>query len=746
MSKVEKERLYNLLPSVYRIRDMEQGEPLRALLAVIEGELERVEEDIDSLYENWFIETCDEWVVPYIGDILGVHGIHSAGSASFSLRPYVANTMAYRRRKGTITVLEQLARDVTGWHARAVEFFQLLSVTSHVNHISLSRGRTLDLRDSNNLELSGTPFELSAHTCEMRSISRNCGKYNIPNLGIFLWRLQSYKVTRSTARPVSEPADGRYTFNPLGFDAPLFNRPQTETRITQLAGEVNVPGVLRRRPLYDELEARRRALAEKKKPDSSYFGEQPVFEIYIDGQRDPVTPEEILICDLSDLQSPGTGWRRPPEGRVAVDPELGRMALPAGPVPDKVEVSYAYGFSNDTGGGPYNRQNSVEKWYSPPDNWQVTWQMGVTKNSETLSETPEELEQTLKAAIMAWNAHAAVTPGAFGIISIMDSSTYDEAVDIDIPPGSRLAVVAADWPMADITGSSGQKQRLKGQIVPDNLRPHLKGNVSAKSSSSFASGELILDGLLIEGKLAVLPGNLGSLHIAHCTLVPRNGGMVVEISDTADQQNAELGISIDHSICGAIALPDTVPELYIANSIIDNVTGEAISAPGASVSIQTSTIFGSSTVNSLEANNSIFTGTVSVERRQEGCVRFTYVPEGSQTPRRYHCQPDLAIQKRLDSVMENVGLVHESQKTIKEEIKKDITVRLKPAFTSLQYGKPGYAQLHSRCPVEIWQGAEDEAEMGAFHDLYQPQRETNLRLSLNEYMRFGLKAGIFYVS
>ena len=66
------DRLYELLPTVYRIRDAEQGYTLRALLAVMEQELDTVEEDIAQLYRNWFIETCDEWVVPYIGDLLDV--------------------------------------------------------------------------------------------------------------------------------------------------------------------------------------------------------------------------------------------------------------------------------------------------------------------------------------------------------------------------------------------------------------------------------------------------------------------------------------------------------------------------------------------------------------------------------------------------------------------------------------------------------------------------------------------------
>ena len=91
----------------------------RALLAVIGEEFQAIEADIDNLYDNWFIETCAEWLVPYIGDLLGVRGLYTEATTAFSQRAYVANTLSYRRRKGTAKVLEDLARDVTGWPARA---------------------------------------------------------------------------------------------------------------------------------------------------------------------------------------------------------------------------------------------------------------------------------------------------------------------------------------------------------------------------------------------------------------------------------------------------------------------------------------------------------------------------------------------------------------------------------------------------------------------------------------------------
>jgi hypothetical protein len=105
------QRLYELLPAIYRIRDAEQGEPLRALLAVIAGEIGVLEENLDQLYDDQFIETCADWVVPYIGDLIGVRMLHGATPQVSSPRAEVANAIRLRRRKGTAAVLEELARE-----------------------------------------------------------------------------------------------------------------------------------------------------------------------------------------------------------------------------------------------------------------------------------------------------------------------------------------------------------------------------------------------------------------------------------------------------------------------------------------------------------------------------------------------------------------------------------------------------------------------------------------------------------
>lgn len=743
------EHLYQKLPAVFRLRDSAEGEPLRALLAVIEGEVAQVQADIEGLYENWFVETADAWALPYLGDLLGVTPLHTIQSAElFSNRAYVANTIRYRRRKGTAAVLEQLARDVTHWPARVVEFFQLLGTTQHVNHVRPFNYRTPHLRaplrngaaqeGANRLELVDGPFTNAARTAEVRRIAGGRGRWNLPNIGLFLWRLQAYPLQRVTMRPVTDPADGRFWFHPVGIDAPLFNRPQTETAISHLAQEPNVPGPLRRRALYDDLEAYRQALISTEgTPELTYFGAQPVFQIHLNGQETPLLPEELSICDLS--QWDGAGWTPPSSQsftradgtpfstQVGVDPALGRLVVLDGiDGVDAVEASCYYGFSGDLGGGPYNRKESLEDFHL--DN--VTWQLGV---SQTASPVPGEIVNSLTEAINQWNAQPA---GTVGLIAVLDSRTYEENLQgpqaIQIPERSQLLIVAADWPEQPIPGLLGVTQRVPGQITPKLLRPHLLGNLSLRGTagaSESSQGALWINGLLMEGQVTVLIGNLGRLVLSDCTLVPAAGDLRVNPSASKSTENDRLTVEIRRSILGAVALPDSVPELECRDSILNPVSGPAVEAPGSHAVLEGSTLTGPVTVRSLEASNSIFTAPVAAERRQIGCVRFSHVPAGSRTPRRYRCQPDLELEDITDP----------------DQVRR-LRAYLMPIFTADDYGDPAYMQLDLAVARAILTGAEDGAEMGAFNHLKQTLREANLRQVLKEYLRFGLEAGIFYVT
>jgi hypothetical protein len=138
------------------------------------------------------------------------------------------------------------------------------------------------------------------------------------------------------------------------------------------------------------------------------------------------------------------------------------------------------------------------------------------------------------------------------------------------------------------------------------------------------------------------------------------------------------------------------------------------------------------------AENTIFNGTVTVARRGRGCMRFCYVSEDSRTPRRFECQPDLVKQ----AVSDNTEIPEGDKPTLMEQE----AGRVRPIFNSVRYGTPAYCQLAERCAEEITRGADDESEMGVFHDLFQPQRAANLRARLDEFTPAGMDAGIVYVN
>jgi hypothetical protein len=675
------EQLYRLLPAIYRVRDAERGYPLRGLIAVLAEQAAVMEEDIARLYENWFIETCDEWVVPYIGDLLGARGLHSLSEAGFSQRARVAHTLGHRRRKGTASMLEQLARDTTGWPARVVEYFQLLETTQYANHIRLQNLRTPDLRDANALELLDGPFDTIAHTADVRHIDLARGKHNIMNVGLFLWRLRAFPVLQA---PAFAHGSGQFSFNQLGFDAPLFNHPWTETDPAHLADETNVPAPLRRLALEAALSA--------EDNEERYYGESLSLHIWRDGM--PVPRSQIVACNLG-------GWQhRPHSGSVCVDPVLGRIAFPAGEEPAAVQVTYHYGFAGEVGGGCYAR--------SPLDPAPARVRYAIAKSSPL---------DSLGKAISRWATDG--RPNA--VFEIQDNAVYDESISLLIPPAVSVEIRAAD-------------QRRPVLRLTDPLR--IRGALSAESG--HPGGELIIDGLLITGNaVEVLPGDLQQLHVNHCTLVP--GWALTPAGDpVAPKQpsliargNGRLAVSIARTISGRLMLAE-VERMTLTDSIVDGLDDSAIAAT--KLLVNQSTVFGSVHATVIEqASNSIFRDPVRAERKQEGCVRFCYLPLESQVPRRYRCEPDTAMERERQARAPGSGA--DAAKN-----------RVRPRFTSTRYGQPGYAQLHMDCAREIQQGADDQAEMGVFHHLKQPQREANLRASLCEYLRLGLEAGLFYVT
>ncbi|HEX2202626.1 MAG TPA: hypothetical protein VHG91_04995 [Longimicrobium sp.] len=647
-------RLYELLPAVYRVRDTQPDGapgPLHALLEVIAGQAAVLEESLEQLLDDQFVETAAPWVLPYIGDLLGVEGLPPD---PLTPRAEVANTLAWRRRKGTAHVLERIARDVTGLDARAVEFFELLATTQRLNHLRPQNRSWVSVRQARRLEDLGGPFERQEgetdlpHTADVRRIGGGHGRYNIPNVGIFLWRLQAYRLTRSPA--VADPSDGarRFRFSPLGNDAPLFNLPITEDDPAGLAGPLNVPAPIRRRAMRarpaDHYGRGRSLLVEARD------GGGAVAEIAV---------ADVSVCDLST-------WRAPPAGKaLAVDPVLGRMSFAdAQPLPPL--ATFHHGF----------------------------------------------------APVLA--------PGQAGVVEVADGMRYAEA--LSIAAGARRVTLRA----------------------ADGVRPTLVLAAPLEVSGQ-PEGSVVLDGLLIAGApVRVASGagqGLGTLRVRHCTLVPGlalgpDGTPAAPEEPSLVVEDAGTRVTVEHSITGGVRAPLDA-HVRIADSVLDacGVDGVAFAAPGPAASearfgatlvVEDATVFGKVKADALElVSNTIllaavapgddpaaWPGPVVARRRQTGCARFSYVPPGSRTPRRFQCQPP-----------------RESE---------DAAVR--PVPLSRRYGDPWYALLPARAPSEIRRGADDESEMGVFHDLHLPRREAHLRSRLDEYLRFGLEAGLFHAT
>lgn len=696
------QKLYELLPAIYRLRDTEQDESLKTLLSIIAEQVAVLEENLEQLYDDQFIETCAEWVIPYIGDLIGYRSLHGVTSKVSNPRAEVANTIGYRRRKGTAAMLEQLARDVTGWNARVVEFFQLLATTQYMNHIRPQNWYAPDLRLWEPLERLNTPFDTIVHTVDVRRIVSRRGKHNIPNIGIYVWRLNSYSLTESPAFKVD---DRRYLFNPLGNDTQLFTRPETEDEITHLAKPINVPQTISRRVLYEYLDR--------------YYGKEKSLFLVVDGIE--IETNDIQVGNLSDT---GSGdWAHMPQENITIDPVLGRIAFPEDQSPtDYVKVTFHYGFSADMGGGEYERRSSFD----------------IAGVDQTLIRAPDDDYPTIQDALDG-------LPDAGGIVEITDSGRYEENIVINVKTGASIELRAANEHRPSVV--------LNGDLI-----------ISGETDS-----EVTLNGLLITGGTMCVSSDsdnkLRRLCLRHCTLVPglsltTDGDPEYDDEPSIIVELTDVSVEIDHCILGGLRIAGGSNTL-ITNSIIDATDETKIAysdidgdGAGGTLQIENSTVLGKVHTRLLElASNTIIMAGLAQDdtwatpiqsvQKQTGCVRFSYLPEESSVPKRYHCQPSLAIQKAIESALKKEPELTNAQE---ELIATDVRVRLKPMFTAQRYGQPAYMQLSLLCPEEIRTGADDESEMGAFHELYQPQRETNLNVRLDEYLRFGLEAGIIYVT
>lgn len=713
--------LFELIPVIYRLRDAAQGSPLQALLRVIAEQAGVVEQDIARLYENWFIETCDDWVVPYIGALVGYSPVSTGpnpGTGTRALtreritipRREVANTIRFRRRKGTLSVLEDLAQAVAGWPARAVEFYRLLGVTQNIDYLHMDRGRTSELRDGDALDGLGTAFDEVARTVDIRRVNskHSQGMFNIPEVGLWVWRLRAYTVTGAPAYCYEEESPNCFLFSALGNNTKLFVNPLASGADPKLP----LP-ITRRAMLAHEADETTGAA-----PDvAAFYGPTQSIQIFTGTPPTLVDVSRIVPADL-------TGWvYRPTGDQVAVDPVLGRIMFPPNQARRQaVYVSYAYGFPADVGGGEYTR----------------TLSQPAGASIYRVNKTDKTMFPRIADALVKWQQDK---PSA-AIIEITDSNVYAEPISVDLAAGQTLELRAANGIRPIIRLLDFQT------ALPDGL------SIAGARGSWF-----VLDGIVVTGRPVQVSGDISGVTIRHCTLVPGWGlscgcGPLRPSEPSLEVIGAPLCITIEHSILGAIQIErDEVTEdplrLHVHDSVIDatDPSRVAIGASGklcsyAVLEVHRCTIFGGVEVHAITvAEDSIFMGLIRACRRQAGCMRFCYVPPASRTPRRYECQPDLVFAAVAAEVSR--GALTEAEAV---PLRTRETLRVEPEFESVRYGTPTYARLARVTAVEIVRGASDRSELGVYHDLYQPQRAANLAQRLTEFTPAGSDAGIIYAS
>ncbi|GAC1499103.1 MAG: hypothetical protein NVS1B2_22640 [Vulcanimicrobiaceae bacterium] len=503
--------LFGLLPAhIRQADDALEGTPLRALLSVIEEQVDVMRADIAQLYENWFVETCAAWIVPYIGDLVGYESLGDDALATIVPRRDVANVIRSRRRKGTLGVLETLARDVTGWPAIAVEFEHAIAATYSTATMPRTRERTLDLRDSATLAALHDARSLAPRTVA------TSGTYALGGVGIIVSRLRACSVSRGDAASVSTQGDHCYTFDALGFDVPL------------VSGTRALPTILVPHDLASEY-GPHESIALWTRP----AGARTRLEL--------VSRERVFAADLRH-------WRvHAKPGDVAVDVERGRIAFAPGHAPDGVVVRYFYGEPADIGAGEY-----------PRDLAPIATRVPVAHGGR-------EEHRHLRVALEAWRE----TGVARAAIEFGDSHVYDESgLTIDVPEDGYLEIRAGDGsrPVVRIEDrSAGHLDMVRVRGGPRSTLV-LDGLVLARRGLEIA-GEI---GTVIVRRCTFVPNQAPIVLRSRTASLVIEHSIVGDIRAIEDETRQEPSlVRISDSIVGARGREDAIGSPDAPSAFVD---------------------------------------------------------------------------------------------------------------------------------------------------------------------------------
>ncbi len=719
--------IYSLLPAVYRSRDALLGGQLSAFYAVLESQYGIVRDNLMQLYADQFIETCAPWVIPYIGELIGYDPIYTLATGSPDSRAEVANTIGYRRRKGTLLAMEQLTRDVSGRATFVVEEFERLITNLSLRDVRRHHNATANLRRGSDLQDQWGPFNQLSRTIDVRRIAPRIltpqcaagapdttpldialhgpGRFNIPDIAIWIWRCRNRTIADA---PAFALGGGGYFFSALGGPVPLFQQPPpAPLPFARLFDEGDMPEPISRWRFHNRLD--------------HYYPAS--LQLIADGV--PVPASQIVCANLTQFQSAGSCIV--PAGKIAIDPELGRIQYAPGLTPPaQLRVNYNYGSPAEMAGGPYDRTENV----APPASAGTPMVVGSAGYP------------TLASAVDAWNALPA---GSSAIILLPNFESY--VIDLT---GANAIQLSAECQLliASAAISAGAPP------VYDNSCVTLSGNIEVlglpapllPDGDSPPLGQFQLSGIWLSGQLQI-GGDPCCVQIADSTVVP---GLSLTVQGdpsspgTPSIQGPAAGSPTGVTLCltrvitGPIALPSSCTA-RISSSIVDAgapyhpaYAGGDLDSPGASLHIEDSTVIGKVWAQAIRlASNTIFRSSLQggasnpgswlapvwANRLQVGCVRFCWLPWKSLTPRRYECLPPNASTQPA----------------------------LEPAFITLRFNQPAYCLLSGEVPMAIWKGADNGSQMGVYLGIQETEAVTNVQIRSVEYLPANLERGVFLI-
>ncbi|MCP4401358.1 MAG: hypothetical protein GY801_29170 [bacterium] len=789
--------LYERLPEIYRIKDEEQqpSGQLRSYLALVEEAFGAIHANIESLYHDLFIETCEDWVIPYIGDLLGTS--HLKGEP-WTLRADVADTIALRRRKGTLGAMELLTYNLTKWGVHCVELRENLVWNQHLNHqrpdeggqppysdqISQSqfeqfgirarhrviRGGTVTLRDPAVLSLLNTPFDPFAHIADLKPPAFGSVRYNLPNLAIFLWRLNDYRirVSRPFARGVHARAItidmiefpnaaahiARFDVHPKGEPVRLFNtyrfdperkpleepvrlfntyrfdpdkRPPVLTQVDETPGPILIARLSSDSPAgnpdeYVTVETYNHNDSTLKSLDLSEVG----LQLHL---PESVFTDDGWLIRGANLCAWETGLYPPLKKReIAIDPVIGRIVIGVATedegnalIDDEhLLLTYTYGAVGPVGAHPISRPSSPQEWNSET----------VDLREVNFHRSPDELQDALN------NIQDSPSPI---VIEIYDSMTHE--LDLStIPLNRSLIIRAADnqrpiiklvqplrFRPTKVNGENAEEQKQLDAIM-SNLTVRLEGLYLTRDNSFPADEPLIaraalhsleiIDCTLDPGGFRKLDGKRALIHTS-MKLEKLYG--FDELSGEKEAFNQIPEIILRRTVTGPLLI-DAGYTLSLTESIIDAGKGVnddpedrfAVSAAndpannyGPPTQVNGITVFGRMRVKSICGRGGIWVHALEVFHNQKGCIKFSYFSgKGDRLPQNHGCVKGTEAQLR---------------------------------FVSEIFGRPAYGQLTHATDFRIREKGPNDDAMGAFGFLLEAHKWRNLQIRFREFMPVGVR-------